>query len=159
MVSLGCSRLQGSPWNGKIYKLGVMLSLVAESESATSAAEEMMVADGQVSLQPSCKEEPSRSEGRGDSICKGPEEGKRALRVSGAGVAGTCAKTDSWWIAWTRQDFTGSVGSSGFSLRCDGRLLSNVIRISEPLKPGSHHHPVLFFPTSCFSCRRDRSPP
>lgn len=52
MVGLGCSRLQGSPWNAKIYKLGVVLGLVAESESATSAAEEMMVADGQVSLQP-----------------------------------------------------------------------------------------------------------
>lgn len=90
---------------------------MAESESATSAAEEMMVADGQVSLQPKLQEEPSRSEGRGDSICKDPEKGKRALRVSGAGVAGTCAKTDSWRIAWTRQDLIGSVGSSGFSLR------------------------------------------
>lgn len=78
--------------------------------------------------------------------------------MSGAGVAGTCAKTDSWRIAWTRQDLIGSVGSSGFSLKRDGRLLSNVIRISEPLKPGSQDHPVLSFPTSCF-CRRDRSPP
>lgn len=64
--------------------------------------------------------------------------------MTGTGEPGTCAKRGySWWIAWTRQDLTGSVGSSGFFLRYNGRLLPNVIRISEPLKPGSHHHLVL----------------
>ena len=76
--------------------------------------------------------------------------------MTGTGVPGTCAKRGySWWMAWTRQDLTGSVGSSGFSLRCNGRLLPNVIRISGPLKPGSHHHPVLSLPTLCFPCSRD----
>lgn len=83
--------------------------------------------------------------------------------MSGAGVAGTCAKRGYSWLqqrqrqAQTRQDLTSSVECSGFSPKCDERLLPNVTRICWTPKPGSHCHPMLSPPTSCFSShKRDR---
>lgn len=55
--------------------------------------------------------------------------------MTGAGVAGTCAKRGYSWLqqrerqAQTRQELTSSVECSGFSPKCDERLLQNVTRI------------------------------